>query len=157
MAITRKLQKTTEATSFPGAIPMQYKYTMGVAGEKFFTALKNQGKLLASTCPDCGFTYLPARTFCERCFGRSKNFHDAGLKGTLMAFTTSYEDYKGNETDEPAYFGLVKIHGTDTTLVHRLGGKKLSQLCVEDEVKAVLAPKAKRAGQITDILYFEKA
>ena len=155
MAITRKLQKTTEATSFPGAIPMNYKYTTGTAGEKFFSALRDKGQLLATTCPECGYTYLPARAFCERCFARCEEFFDAGLKGTLMAFTISVEDFKGNPLSEAEFWGLVQIHGSDTMLIHKLGGKNMDELGVECEVKAVLAPKSKRTGHITDILYFE--
>ena len=155
MAITRKLQKTTEASSFPGAIPMNYKYTAGTAGEEFFRALKNQGKLLAAACPECGFTYLPARAFCERCFARCETFFDAGLKGTLMAHTVSFEGFKGEPLDEPVYYGLINIHGTDTTLVHRMGGKNIDGMCIGCEVKAVLTPKTKRTGHITDISHFE--
>lgn len=155
MAITKKLQKTTESTWFPGAIPMNYKYTMGQAGEKFFLALKNKGHLLAGICPQCGFTYLPARMFCERCFARIEKFHNAGLEGTLLAFTIAYEDFKGEELKEPEIFGLIQIDDTDTTLIHRIKVKDIDDLCEGEEVKAVLAPKAKRKGQITDILYFK--
>ena len=157
MAITRKLQQTTQATSFPGAIPMQYKYTMGVAGEKFFRALKDKGQLLASTCPDCGFTYLPARMFCERCFVEIDNSFDAGLAGTLVAFTISYESFKGEPLEQPEYFGLIQLHGTDSVLIHRLGGKELEYLCIDGPVKAVLVPKSKRVGSINDIKYFAPA
>jgi uncharacterized OB-fold protein len=155
MAITKKLQKTTEATWYPGAIPMNYKYTTGVAGEMFFSALRDKGQLLASECPECGYVYLPARTFCERCFGRCEDFSNAGTKGILLAYTLSFEDFKGQPLDQPEFYGLVQIHETDTTLIHRLGGKDLSCLCVGSEVKAVLAPKKERTGSINDILHFE--
>lgn len=155
MAITKKLQKTTEASSFPGAIPMNYKYTMGVAGEEFFKTLRDTGKLLASTCPECGFTYMPARMFCERCFGRIEKYHDAGLLGTLVSFTVSFEDFTGQELEEPEFFGLIQIYDTDTVMIHRLGGKDMDSLCVGDQVKAVLATKKNRTGGMNDILYFK--
>ncbi len=157
MAITRKLQKNTEITSFTGAIPLDYKYTMGVAGEEFFRALKNKGAFLASTCPECGFTYMPSRIFCERCFTRCESTFNAGQKGTLLSYTVSFEDFKGNPLDTPEYFGLIRIHGTDTVIIHRLNPSDPDCLCIEGEVKAVMSPKKDRKGSITDIKYFTSA
>jgi uncharacterized OB-fold protein len=128
-----------------------------VAGELFFKKLRDKGTLLASVCPECGFTYLPARMFCERCMERIEEYVEAGVKGTLMSFTVSFEDFQGNPLDTPEYWGLINIHGTDTNLIHRLGGKDLDYLCVGDEVKAVLATKKKRTGNMNDILYFALA
>jgi len=156
MAITKMLQKTTEASYFKGSIPMEYKYTAGVAGELFLKALRDEGKLLAGVCPECGFSYLPARMFCERCFTGIEKFNDAGLYGILLAYTIAFENFKGEPLDEPVVYGLINIHGTDTTLIHRLGGKNMENLCIGEEIKAILTPKNKRQGQITDILYFEK-
>ena len=157
MAITRKLHKTTEASSFPGAIPMNYKYTVGVAGEEFFKTLRDKGKFLASACSNCGYTYMPARMFCERCFAEIEKHFEAGLNGTLMAFTISFEGFNGEPLEQPETFGLIQIHDTDTAIVHRLGGKFLDYMCIGSEVKAVLESKKKRKGQITDVLYFELA
>lgn len=155
MGISRKLQKNTQATTKSGAIPLNYKYTMGVAGEQFFQTLMKKGQYLAGECPECGFVYFPARMFCERCFGRIEKFHNVGNMGTLMSFTVSFEDFKGNPLSEPEYFGLIQMHGTDTVIVHRLNGKDADTICIGAEVKAVLAPKSKRKGGINDILRFD--
>jgi hypothetical protein len=155
MSITRKLQKNLDIGSFPGEIPMNYKYTVGVAGEAFFTALRDKGQLHASECPDCGHVYFPSRIFCERCFARIEDSFDVGTKGTLMSYTISFEDFKGEPLETPEYWGLVQMYDTDTVLVHRLGGKNMDCMCVGGEVKAVLETKKKRTGSINDIRYFE--
>jgi D-amino-acid oxidase len=49
-------------------IPIRHRYTPGVAGEAFFTALRERGELVAARCEECQVTYCPARLFCERCF-----------------------------------------------------------------------------------------
>lgn len=154
MAINKKLQKTTQTSWFPGAIPMNYKYTVGVAGQSFFKALKEKGQLLAGVCPECGFVYFPARMFCERCFARIEKFENVGLTGWLLSITESYEDFRGQPLDKPIIYGLIQMEGTDCVIIHKVRVGDPDALCVGQEVKAALAPKNKRQGAITDILYF---
>ena len=60
------LERTTDARKlrhWEGNMEADYIYTSGVAGERFFVALRDQGKMLASRCTACGLDYLPARLF----------------------------------------------------------------------------------------------
>jgi len=50
------------------AFPVKNIYTAGVAGQRFFEELKENGKIYGSKCEKCGLTYVPARIYCEKCF-----------------------------------------------------------------------------------------
>ena len=66
------LQRDPNApTSWLGDLPVANRYTYGLAGEKFFRALKDEGKILGTYCPHCDQTYVPAAAFCERCLGQA--------------------------------------------------------------------------------------
>ena len=65
------LDRTTDARKFrhwEGDVEADYIYTSGVAGERFFVALRDEGRMLASRCTACMLDYLPPRMFCEDCF-----------------------------------------------------------------------------------------
>ena len=70
MALIERLQKTMNATFWPGKIPMNYVYTAGRAGETFFKRIKDKWEFVGYRCERCGTIYLPPRIFCERCFER---------------------------------------------------------------------------------------
>ena len=63
-----------------GSLPVPSRYTYGLAGERFFRALKDDGELMGSYCPDCDHTYVPATVFCERCLGELTDWNDMGLE-----------------------------------------------------------------------------
>ena len=72
MAFLERHNSTADLTHWRGEIPVNYVYTAGRAGEKFFKAMM-RGKLVAAECSTCRVTYLPPRNYCERCFERIEN------------------------------------------------------------------------------------
>ncbi len=52
-----KLSDPRDVILWEGRVPIRHRYTPGIAGEAFFTALGDRGKLLASRCSSCGITY----------------------------------------------------------------------------------------------------
>ncbi|HEY2802897.1 MAG TPA: zinc ribbon domain-containing protein, partial [Actinomycetota bacterium] len=78
-----------------GSIPIQHRYTAGVANKVFFEALRDRGVFLGSHCASCEVTYLPARMFCERCFSELSADVECGPGGTLESFTIGYVDVNG--------------------------------------------------------------
>jgi len=48
-------------THWHGDMEAQYIYTAGIAGERFFRELKDNGKLVGTRCPKCDITYMPPR------------------------------------------------------------------------------------------------
>ena len=138
-----------------GKVPIRHRYTPGVAGEAFFTALRG-GKLVAARCSDCGITYCPPRLFCERCFeGPLAADIEVGPEGTVESFSVGYTGLEGEVLDEPVTLGLVRPDGADTVLVHFL--VDADHLMIGQRVQAVFEAKGKRTGSILDLRGFRPA
>ncbi len=156
MAITERLQNTTEVGYWTGEIPLEYIYTYGRAGEKYFRTLKDKGTFLGARCDACGITYVPPRIYCEKCFARLEdNYVEVGTTGVVHTFTILYKNLDGTEKDEPAIMAMIQLDGADGGVVHYLGEVKPEEVEIGMSVKAVLKPKKDRKGLITDIKYFK--
>ena len=92
------LERTTDARRYrhwEGNVEADYIYTSGVAGERFFVALRDEGRILAAHCPACGRDYLPARLFCEDCFEELSEFVEVPREGRVAAVTVAHLDRTG--------------------------------------------------------------
>ena len=135
-----------------GSLPVPSRYTYGLAGERFFRALKDEGVIMGSYCPDCDHTYVPATVFCERCLAELTDWNDMGLVGELHTFTVMFVGYDGEPLDTPEVVGFVAFG--DGGLVHRIDADP-DELFIGMPMKAVLKSKAKREGSILDIEGFK--
>lgn len=139
------------ARRWEGDLPVAHRYTPGVAGEAFLTALRDRGAILGSRCEACAFTYVPARLFCERCFAELAADVELGPGGTLRSFTIAYVGVDEVALDEPVTYGLVQLDGADALLLHRVLDPGEDPLEIGDRVEAVVKPDAVRTGSILDI------
>jgi uncharacterized OB-fold protein len=156
MALTERLQNTTDAGFWTGQIPLEYVYTYGRANERFYRAVKEKGTFLGARCQACNLIYVPPRNYCERCFARIEDsFVDVGTKGVVHTFTVLYRNLDGSPKSDPAIMAMVRIEGTDGGLVHYLGGVKPEEVEIGMRVQAVLSAKKDRVGSIKDIKYFQ--
>ena len=136
-----------------GAVPIRHRYTPGVAGEVFFTALRDRGRFVASRCESCAITYCPPRLFCERCFdGPLDADIEVGPEGTVESFSVGYTGVEGEPLDEPVTLGLIRLDGADTVLVHFLVDS--DHLMIGQRVQPAFLPKGKRTGSILDLRGF---
>jgi uncharacterized OB-fold protein len=139
-------------TKWPAEIPIQSQHTAGVAGQIFFSALKERGELVGTRCPACAQVYVPARLFCERCFAELSEQVFCGPDGILRSFTLSYVNRDDGALESPLAFGLVVLDGATTCILHRLlDVNDPTQVSIGDRVRLVLKPEADRAGSILDI------
>ena len=136
-----------------GDLPVRSRYTFGLAGERFFRALKDEGVIYGSHCPRCEVTYVPARIFCERCMAELDDWRDVGTRGEVHTFTLLFADLDGGLMDEPELVAFVRIE--DGGLVHRLGEVDPEEVYIGMPVEAVLKPKEEREGSIADLAYFK--
>lgn len=136
-------------THWHGDMEAQYIYTAGIAGERFFRELKDNGKLVGTRCPNCDITYVPPRMYCEKCFAELDEWKDVPLEGKVKAHTIVHVDIDGKKLAEPFVIGFVKIEGTKGGLVHYI---KAPEVKNGMKVKAVL--KEDRVGSILDIEHF---
>lgn len=140
---------------WPGRMPVEFRYTAGVAGERFFQTLRRQGTLAVTRCASCGITYLPPRLYCERCFADLAGAWDTvPPAGRVHTFTTLHVDHEGHPLPRPEVIAFVRIDGTDGGLVARLLNVRPSDVRLEAAVAAVLVPPRRRTGRITDIVGF---
>lgn len=156
MAITERIAKTTDQGVWKGEIPLEFVYTMGRAGEKFFRSIKEKGKFMGSKCQRCGILFVPPRIYCEECLARlEENFVEVSTRGVVHTFTVCYEDMDGLRMDQPKLVAMVVLDGTDGGLVHFLGEVDPHEVYIGMPVEAVFKPKKDRQGNIQDILYFK--
>ena len=152
------LQRTTDVTRLRHVgvdMSVDYIYTSGIAGETFFKALRDEGRILAVHCPVCKVNQLPPRMFCEGCFTELKDFVEVPQEGRVAAVTVARVDRRGRPLPTPEVYAFVKFKGIqEGGLIHRL-------LVLPEKakpglvVRARLKPREARTGTILDIEGFE--
>ncbi len=150
------LQRDPKApASWLGDFPVTNRYTYGLAGEKFFRTLKDEGKILGTYCPNCDHTYVPAAAFCERCMSKLDEWVDVGTIGDVVSFTLLSVALDGSPLEKPEIIAFIGFG--DGGLIHHLGEVEPEQIEIGLMVEAVFLPTSKRTGSILDIKYFKPA
>ncbi|HJS26693.1 MAG TPA: Zn-ribbon domain-containing OB-fold protein [Actinomycetota bacterium] len=152
-----KIAHPDEIRRWEGEFPVRHRYTPGVAGEAFFTALRDRGVLLGSRCPNCDYTYVPARSFCERCFAELSADTEVGPAGELVSFTILFEGIEREPLELPEIIGAVRLDGADAVLIHRVLDVTDDPLEIGERVEVVLLPEGDRVGSILDIEGFRRS
>jgi uncharacterized OB-fold protein len=139
--------------AWTGSLPVTSRYTYGIAGERFFRAIKEEGIFLGTHCSKCDRTLVPGTIFCERCLGKLDQWVDVGTVGEVHTFTLLFENYDGSPREIPEAIAFVKIK--DGGLVHRLGAVSHEEIRIGMKVEAVFKDQEDREGSILDIVYFK--
>jgi uncharacterized OB-fold protein len=155
MSLLEKVDKLGRAIPWHGNIPIETRYTVGIAGERFFRQVKDNAKFLGTRCPKCDLTYLPPMMYCERCFTRLEEWVEVASKGTVHTYTVLHIDLEGSPLAEPEIMAFVRLDGSDGGLVHRLGEVSPDEVEIGMMVEAVFKAKGEREGSILDIEYFK--
>jgi uncharacterized OB-fold protein len=157
MPILDRLDHLHRAGAIEGDLPFTSLYTVGIAGERFLRAIKDEGKILGTHCPQCDVAYVPGRLYCEQCFAHldDETWFDAGVTGHVHTFTVMHIGLDGKPLETPRILAFVEIGETDGGLVHDLGEISPEELFIGIPVEAVFKPPQERTGSITDILYFK--
>ncbi len=136
---------------------VDYIYTSGIAGEAFFKALRDEGRILAVHCPVCRNNQLPPRMFCEDCFTPLDQYVDVPKEGRVAALSVARVDRRGKPLPAPEVFAFVTFKGIqEGGLIHRLlvaPEKAKVGMAVRPRIK----PREARTGTILDIEGFEPA
>ena len=138
--------------AWDGNLPVTNRYTYGLAGERFFRAIKDEGRILGSRCQHCDRTYVPAASFCERCLSELDDWVDVGVTGEVYTFTINYTAMDSSASTAPEIIAFVQI--ADGGIVHRLGQVNPDDVAIGLPVEAIFLPKEERKGSILDIEYF---
>jgi uncharacterized OB-fold protein len=155
MPILDHITRLGDVRAWEGNIPFESLYTAGVAGDRWLRALRDEGRIYGTRCPQCAITYVPARLFCERCFVQlgDEAWTAVGPGGELVSYTVLRVGIDGAPTP-PRALGLVRLDGADTLLPHELGALNGRTLQIGLRVRAVFRPERERRASIRDIAYF---
>jgi uncharacterized protein len=132
-----------------------FTYDAGRIRSKFLIGLRDKQKILGIKCPQCHTVYVPARTTCDKCFVNMDEFVEVASEGTLTTFTAVNVKQDYYPSQEPFMYGIIKLDGADTGLVHLLGEVDPAKVKIGMRMKAVFNDK--RTGHIKDIKYFKPA
>ena len=121
------------------SINIPFKYAAGQAGSAVLLALRDEGRILAARCTACDRVSAPARAFCPACGSGHVENVEVGPGGELLAWT---------ERPGKGMFGLVKLDGAASAMLHRLLCSPAEAL-IGSRFEARFAPQ--RRGHILDI------
>lgn len=146
------IKDTPIARVVRGTMPVEYLYTAGAAGERFFQTIKTKGVFMATTCQECRITYLPPRVYCERCFADlSETWSQVPSTGRVHSYTVVHRDQDGQPVNPPQIVAYVRMDGTDGGLIGRVLQTSLTEVHLDMPVEAVLRPRRARRGVLDDI------
>ena len=148
----RKATGPTESRGWHGDIPIHHRYTLGVAGERFFKAMRDERMLLASRCPNCGQSFLPPKIYCEVCFQQTADWLPVEGPGYLKTFTLLHVDLEEEPLEPPQAVGLVAWPDIRGGLIHRIAEVGVADIIIGMGLEPMWAEE--RAGSMEDIRYF---
>jgi acetyl-CoA C-acetyltransferase len=136
-----------KAGSFPGKIPMKYRYTAGVAGTEFYQDLA-KGKITGTWIETMDETIVPPAIFDEISMEPNdvkKAARNIDAKdGMIQSYSVVYEDRSGEALDDPAIIAQVSFPNVTGSIFGYLKLKKSQTPCIGAEV--VLVKKKKING-----------
>jgi hypothetical protein len=139
--------------SIVGKMEVPYHNFAGALASNFFIQLRDKAKITGTKCSKCNKVYVPPKSVCGYCFSNLDSLVEVGTTGTLLTFTeVSYKE-PVQPVNPPFVYGVVKLDGADTGMVHFIGEVKLADIKIGMKVQAVF--KDKREGNILDIKYFK--
>jgi len=144
-----------------GEMNIPYSWGAGDFVGKALEELRDNGKIYANKCPQCGRFHLPPRKVCGRCHvemeGR-ENWIEVGPKGTVLMFTVTVTPFLEPETGKPRQVpytvATIQLDGAPAAFEHYLKETDPEKLKVGMRVEAVLKPKEQRRGDVRDIIQF---
>jgi uncharacterized OB-fold protein len=154
MSLLHRIKHADDAVNWRGDMRTKGRYTVGIAGEKFFREIKDNGQLLATVCLDCDITYMPPRLYCEQCFAQLGEWLEVEPVGHVHSFTVVHQNLDEKPLPEPQIVAFVTLDDTDGGLVHYLGEVEAEDVYLGMPVEIVFKSQEEREGSITDIKHF---
>lgn len=144
MPFIERITNRSSMLAWSDHLPLQYKYSLGVMGEKFSKAIR-EGRLVAAHCDGCGRSFIPPAAYCTKCFRKVSGVVDVDQStGTVYTYTS-----KQGRT-----LVAVKFEGVEGVLIH-LYAQGAGEPSIGQKVKPAFKPASKRVGSIQDIEWFE--
>lgn len=152
MSLTERLQHFHEVIAWKGEIPLQSRYSVGLAGTRFFEEIRDNARLMGTYCPSCDYTYLPPHIYCERCMAELTEWVEVPNRGAVYSYTILHVSLDEEPMQAPLVIAFVRMVGTDGGLIHLLEADP-DEIYIGMPVEAVF--KEERTGSLHDIEYFK--
>jgi uncharacterized OB-fold protein len=152
---------TDELVHHPHMARFPQRWATGPIMGRFLRALRDEKKILANVCPQCGRSQVPPREVCAVCRVAVTEFEEVGPGGILRNFDVVYyaspDPVTGQSREVPYASGYVELDGCKggATLWHEMKETDISKLRRDARVRAVFEEDGKRKGATSDIKYFE--
>ena len=147
------MKEEAESVVITSKIVLPFSYAAGRTASRFFTELRDNQRIMGKMCPKCSRVIVPPRKICGKCFAETSEWVEVGNKGTLIAHTVVYKAMSHLPKGTPLAYGIIKLDGADTNIVHFLGEVDPKKIKLGMRVQAVF--REKREGSILDIDYFK--
>jgi uncharacterized OB-fold protein len=138
-------------------ITLRYRFAAGRHATRFFTALRDEGRILA-TRDAAGNVMVPPRPVCGLSSLPMDEWVEVGPGGRLAGCTVVYVPFidpmTGVKRPVPYGFGLIQFDGADTNIYHLLDETDPARIGVGKRVQAVFKPREERVGSLADIRHF---
>lgn len=137
-----------------GRIKVPYTWAAGEVASKFLIGLRDERKIYGLRCSKCGTVFVPPKKLCTRCFIPMSEWKEVSDEGVLETFTiVHYGEPSIHPVKPPFAYGIIRLGGADTGLVHLIGEADLPSLKEGMKMKAVF--REERRGSYLDIKYFK--
>lgn len=148
-----KISQPRLSRQVQGEVPIYHRYTLGVAGERFFKAMRDQRQILVSPCPKCHSRLLPPKMYCQSCFEEtSDTWEPLDGPGFIRSFTVVRHSLEEELLETPEVVVLVSWEGVRGGLIHRLREIESDRVTIGMAVEPVWATE--RVGAMSDINHF---
>lgn len=134
-------------------------FSTGPVMGRFLRELRDNQRIMANKCPQCGRHQLPPREVCAVCHVEATEWEELGPEGTVQDFDIVYysspDPLTGETRETPYVLCWAELDGTqgDAPLWHLLDAPDLSQVRRGLRVRVVFADE--RNGTMADIKHFE--
>lgn len=110
--------KGIEPAIHHSGIKVPYSWWAGDTASRFYIAIRDERKILGTRCKVCGKVFVPPRQTCPVCFVANEEWVELSDEGELISFTVARRKLAAMPFDPPVVYGLVKLDGADTALLH---------------------------------------
>ena len=143
-----------EPIIYKSKINVPYNWWAGDTASRFFSDLCEK-KISGTRCGACKKVFVPPRKNCPYCGVPTEGWVTLAPEGELVTFTVARRKLAALPVDVPAIFGLIRLSGADTALLHYLGEVEPDKVRIGMKVVAKFAENPEK--NIRAIEYFRPA
>jgi hypothetical protein len=143
---TRQVQGTWDVST--------YNYKVNASGMRLLVDSMKEKKIRGVRCGECGTVYVPAPTYCRKCFIDIDEIVEIAETGVVMSYAVEMSDVRGNPLDDWRLTAMIKLDGADTWIIGTISNlDDWKDAKIGMKVKAIWVDNP--AGSLADIDRFE--